>query len=167
MLGSADDAEDLVQETYLRAWRSYEGYEGRASPRTWLHGIAASTCLTALEGRGRRPRPTPGPAGREARPRSRCGAPRRTSPGSSRCPAHASIRRPAASGARVRRPADRPRSRPGTEATAPAPAPGATTAPAESLVDTLRSLYSRNDHGQGDHKKGCEGGDRGRPRAGG
>lgn len=58
MSGSVHEAEDLVQETFLRAWRGYHAFEERASMRTWLHRIATNVCLTSLEGQARRPLPT-------------------------------------------------------------------------------------------------------------
>src|SRR5262245_51340742 len=57
MMGSASDADDAVQETMIRAWRSYAGFEARSSLRTWLYRIATRVCLDALADRERRARP--------------------------------------------------------------------------------------------------------------
>jgi RNA polymerase sigma-70 factor (ECF subfamily) len=79
MLGSVYEAEDVLQETYLRAWRSWDRFEGRSSVRVWMYRIATNACLTALHGRARRTLPSglvghsddpdapPQPAGPEVR----------------------------------------------------------------------------------------------------
>src|ERR1700735_5067679 len=59
ILGSVQDAEDMLQETLLAAWRGLGRYEGRASLRTWLYRIATNCSLNALRASGRRPRPEP------------------------------------------------------------------------------------------------------------
>jgi RNA polymerase sigma-70 factor (TIGR02960 family) len=56
ILGSVQDAEDLLQETLLAAWRGLDRFEGRSSVRTWLYRIATNRCLNALRDSGRRPR---------------------------------------------------------------------------------------------------------------
>ncbi len=68
MIGSVHEAEDLVQETYLRAWRGWESFEGRSSVRTWLYRIATNLCLTSLNHRNRRVLPAGlGPASADPR----------------------------------------------------------------------------------------------------
>ena len=69
ILGSIQDAEDIVQETLLAAWRGHERFEGRATVRTWLYRIATNRSLNALRDRRRRPRPLgEPPAGTPAPP---------------------------------------------------------------------------------------------------
>ena len=64
MLASPFEAEDAVQETMIRAWRGYKGFEGRAALKSWLYRIATNVCFDMLNGRERRPRPMDlGPAG--------------------------------------------------------------------------------------------------------
>ena len=76
MLGSAFDAEDAVQETFTRAWRAYDRFEGRSEVRTWLYRIASNVCFDALRGRQRRALPMEmtgcDPGRRRARRSRRC-----------------------------------------------------------------------------------------------
>src|SRR5262245_53490428 len=55
ILGSLQDAQDMLQETLLSAWRGLDGFQERASLRAWLYRIATNRCLNALRDRGRRP----------------------------------------------------------------------------------------------------------------
>ena len=57
MLGSVDDADDLVQDTYLKAWQARASFEGRSLFRTWLYRIATNACLDALARRPKRVMP--------------------------------------------------------------------------------------------------------------
>jgi RNA polymerase sigma-70 factor (TIGR02960 family) len=71
ILGSVQDAEDMLQETLLAAWRGLGQYEGRAGLRTWLYRIATNRCLNALRDSARRPRPLPDPPFRPVEPTRR------------------------------------------------------------------------------------------------
>src|SRR6202046_5994041 len=76
ILGSVQDAEDMLQETLLAAWRGLDGFEERASMRSWLYTIATNRCLNALRDSGRRPRTGAGSAFRSPPPEpTRRGAP--------------------------------------------------------------------------------------------
>jgi RNA polymerase sigma-70 factor (TIGR02960 family) len=71
LLGSLSDAEDVLQEVLLTAWRSLARFEGRASVRTWLYRIATNRCLNAVRDRGRRMPPAPEPPFRPPEPSRR------------------------------------------------------------------------------------------------
>src|SRR3954469_2114454 len=62
ILGSLQDAEDLLQETLLAAWRGLDKFEGRPSMRSWLYRIPTNRCLNALRARARRPPELPAPS---------------------------------------------------------------------------------------------------------
>jgi RNA polymerase sigma-70 factor, ECF subfamily len=69
LVGNLDDADDLVQETFLRAWRSRTGFQGRSSLRAWLYRIATNACLDSIKAKRRRLRHS-SPAGAPGSPPS-------------------------------------------------------------------------------------------------
>src|SRR2546429_9521956 len=71
ILGSLTDAEDMLQETLLAAWRGLTGFQQRSSLRTWLYRIATNQCLNALRGAGRRVPAEPTPPFRPPEPSGR------------------------------------------------------------------------------------------------
>ena len=79
ILGSVQDAEDVLQETLVAAWRGLSGFEERSSLRTWLYRIATNRCLNALRASARRPRPVPSEPAWASEP-TRRGEPLRLSP---------------------------------------------------------------------------------------
>ena len=103
ILGSVQDAEDMLQETLLAAWRGLDRFEERASMRAWLYKIATNRCLNSLRDQragGPRSRPSPGRGRRRPSPPagpSRCGCSRTRTRCSTTCPTPRRARKPATS----------------------------------------------------------------------
>ena len=76
MLGSLTEAEDMLQETLLSAWRGLPGFEGRSSLRSWLYRIATNTCLNAIRSTARHAPAEPTPPFQPPEPTQRSAGPR-------------------------------------------------------------------------------------------